>query len=43
MILIDLQEAFDIDHQVLLKTIKYLGFFKNAIVWFKSSSLWTEI
>ena len=37
MILIDLQKAFDtIDHQILLKKMKYLGFFKNTITWFKS-------
>ena len=37
MILIDLQKGFDtIDHKILLKTMKYLGFSKNAIAWFKS-------
>ena len=37
MILIDLQKAFDtIDHQILLKKMKYLGFSKNIIIWFKS-------
>ena len=37
MILIDLQKVFDtIDHQILLKKMKYLGFSKNAIIWFKS-------
>ena len=37
MILIDLQKAFDtIDHPILLMNMKYLGFSKNAIVWFKS-------
>ena len=37
MILIDLQKAFDtIDHQILLKKMKYLGFSKNTIPWFKS-------
>ena len=37
MILIDLQKAFDtFDHQVLLKKMKYLGFSKNTIAWFKS-------
>ena len=37
MILIDLQKAFDtIDHQILLKKMKYLGFSKNTIIWFKS-------
>ena len=36
-ILIDLQKAFDtIDHQILLKKMKYLGFSKNTITWFKS-------
>ena len=37
MILIDLQKAFDtIDHQILLKKMKYLGFPKNTVIWFKS-------
>ena len=37
MILIDLQKALDtIDHQILLKKMKYLGFSKNTITWFKS-------
>ena len=37
MVLIDLQKAFDtIDHQVLLKKIKNLGFYKNIVTWFKS-------
>ena len=37
MILSDLQKAFDtIDHQILLKKMKYLGFSKNTITWFKS-------
>ena len=37
MILIDLQKAFDtIDHQILRKKMKYLGFSKNTITWFKS-------
>ena len=37
MILIDLQKAFDtIDHQILIKKMKYLGFSKNVIAWFKS-------
>ena len=32
MILIDLQKAFDtIDHQILIKKMKYLGFSKNVI------------
>ena len=32
MILIDLKDAFDIiDHQILLKKMKYLGFSKNAL------------
>ena len=31
------------DHQILLKKMKYLGFSKNAIAWFKILSLWTEI
>ena len=43
MILIDLQKAFDTtDHQILLKKMKYLGFFKNTVTWFKSY-LWREI
>ena len=37
IILIDLQKAFDItDHQILIKKMKYLGFSKNVIAWFKS-------
>ena len=37
MVLIGLQKASDIfDHQILLKKMKYLGFSKNAISWFKS-------
>ena len=37
MVLIDLQKAFDtIDHQILLKKMKYLGFSKNTITWFTS-------
>ena len=37
MILIDLQKAFDTtDHQILIKKMKYLGFSKNVIGWFKS-------
>ena len=37
MILINLQKVFDtIDHQILLKKMKYLGFSKNTITWFKS-------
>ena len=37
MILIDLQKAFDnIDHQILLKKMKYLDFSKSTITWFKS-------
>ena len=36
MILIDLQKAFDtIDHQILIRKMKYLGFSKNLIGWFK--------
>ena len=36
MVLIDLLKAFDtIDHQILLKKMKYLGFSKNTITWFK--------
>ena len=37
MVLIDLHKAFDtFDHQILLKKMKYLGFSKNTISWFKS-------
>ena len=37
MILINLQKVFDtIDHQILLKKMKYLGFSKNTVAWFKS-------
>ena len=37
MVLIDLQKALDtIDHQILIKKAKYLGFSKNVIAWFKS-------
>ena len=37
MILIDLQKAFDtIDHKILLKKMRYLGFSDSAINWFKS-------
>ena len=37
MILIDLQKAFEtIDHQILIKKLKYLGLSKNAISWFTS-------
>ena len=37
MVLIGLQKASDIfDHQILLKKMKYLGFSKNTISWFKS-------
>ena len=37
MVLIDLQKVFDTtDHQILLKKVKYLGFSKNTIAWFKS-------
>ena len=36
MILIDLQIAFyTIDHQILIKKMKYQGFSKNVIAWFK--------
>ena len=38
MVLIDLQKAFDtIDHQILLKKMKYLGFSENTVTW------WTEL
>ena len=37
MLLIDLQNAFNtIDHQILIKKMRYLGFSKNVITWFKS-------
>ena len=37
MILIDLQKAFDtINHEILINKMEFLGFFKNAILWFKS-------
>ena len=37
MILIYLQKTFETtDHQTLLKKMKYLGFSKNTITWFKS-------
>ena len=37
MILIDLQKVFEtIDQQILLKKMKFLGFSKNTIAWFKS-------
>ena len=36
MILIDLQVFDTIDHQILPKKMKYLGFSKNTIKWFKS-------
>ena len=42
MILTDLQKAFDTtDHPILLKKIKYLGFSKNTVTWFKSY-LWEQ-
>ena len=35
MILIDLQKASDtINHQMLIKKMKYLGFTKNVVAWF---------
>ena len=37
MILIYLQKTFETtDHRTLLKKMKYLGFSKNTITWFKS-------
>ena len=40
MILIDSQKAFDtIDHQILLKEMKYLGFPKNTVTCFKAISV----
>ena len=36
MILIDLQKAFDtINHEILISKMEYLGFSKDAILWFK--------
>ena len=36
MILIYLEKAFDaIDYQIFTKKMKYLGFSKNVIAWFK--------
>ena len=40
MILIDSQKAFDtIDHQILLKEMKYLGFPENTVTCFKAISV----
>ena len=37
IVLVNLQKAFDnIDHQILLKKMNYLGFSKNTVTWFKS-------
>ena len=37
MILIDLEKVFDTnDYQILLKKMKYLGFSKNTVTWFRS-------
>ena len=37
MILIDLQKAFDtIDHNILLKKLKFMGFADSTISWFRS-------
>ena len=37
MILVDLQKVFDtIDHQILINKMKYVGFSKNVIAWFKT-------
>ena len=36
ILIIDLQKVFDtIDHQILIKKMKYLGFSKNVNTWFK--------
>ena len=37
MIFIDLQKAFDtLDHQILLKKLKYIGFLPETVTWFES-------
>ena len=37
MILIDLQKAFDtIDHNILFKKMKFMGFADSTISWFRS-------
>ena len=37
MILIDLQKAFDtINHEILFKKLKAMGFFERCITWFQS-------
>ena len=37
MILIDLQEAFGtLDHKILLKKLKYIGFSPETVGWFQS-------
>ena len=37
MILIDLQKAFDtVDHQILLKKLKYIGFLPETVTMFES-------
>ena len=37
IIIIDLQKAFDtINHEILINKMEYLGFSKDAILWFKS-------
>ena len=37
MILTDLQKAFDtINHEILIDKMKFLGFSKDVILWFKS-------
>ena len=36
MILIDLQKAFAINHEIFISKMEYLGFSKDVILWFES-------